>query len=235
MARTVKRHKLWLIPLSILIAAAALLYGWQQLQAQDMSAGPPGAMPGPMAGGPSAAMPGPSGIAGAPAAGGMPGAATGAASSMAAAPSEPTFPISSVLPPKVKTMNIKNWDGTLTQLLRFKYKIADGRTVTVHLPVVYKEEKMTKAGWETLFQVFSMDQEARLDAIEKYNSVDVSAYADNVTAAIRGESPGNALGGLTSMNPSAAAGAAAMDVARTSLPSMGMQLPPMPPPLIGMP
>jgi len=205
---TMEKHKLWLIPLCFLMAGIASICCWQQLQAQAPM--PTGPVPG---------------VAGPPGTPGAPGAALTAVPA-APQPSEPTFGIGSVLPKAVKVMRIKNWDGQVTELLRFKYKTMDNRVITVHLPAVYKKEKMTRAGWDTLFCVFAMDQEAQIDAIERNRPPDVSAYMGEFMAEIRGEVPE----GTYSSPADKAAG-----IARSGLPSMGMQLPPMPLPLIGMP
>ena len=126
-------------------------------------------------------------------------------------------------------MKIKNWDGMVTELLRFKYKTLDGKVITVHLPVVYKEEQKTKAAWDTLFRVFAMDYEAQLDAMERENPPDVSAYMGQLMAEIRGQVPGTGFD-LAAVAPALRA----QDYARSQLPAMGMQLPPMPTALPGM-
>ena len=80
-----------------------------------------------------------------------------------AASSGPIIEIAAVLPTGVTAMNIKNWDGTITTVLRFKYKTIDNKVITVHLPGTYRKEKMTREAWDTLFQCFGMDVEAQLD------------------------------------------------------------------------
>lgn len=197
MSLMVKKQKLWLVPVCLLIAVVASVCCWQQLQAQAPAT---------------------------PGAPGAPGAAPTAAP-MALQPGELTFSLSTVLPKAVKVMRIKNWDGQVTELLRFKYKTMDNKVITVHLPGVYRKEKMTKASWDTLFRVFAMDLEVELEAIERNRPPDMSAYMAKFMAEVRGATPEGAYG-----NPAAGA----MGYARSSLPSMGVQLPPMPPPLIGM-
>ncbi|HUV03920.1 MAG TPA: hypothetical protein VMX94_02305 [Armatimonadota bacterium] len=141
---------------------------------------------------------------------------------------EPTLTLSSVLPKAVKVMKVKNWDGQVTELLRFKYKTMDNRVITAHLPGVYRKETMPRAAWDTLFQVFAMDREARLAVIERNTPPDLSSYMQEFMAEISGEVREGMFG-----SPSPAA--AALGYARSNLPSMGVQLPPMPPALIGMP
>lgn len=251
MARTVKKHKFWLIPLCLLVAGIASVLSWQQLQAQGVPPGTPGYGARPAPYGPGAPMPippsesaleagypGAPGMPGVPGMGAMPGA-PGMAPVTATVPSEPTYAISSVLPGSVQTQNIKNWDGVLTPLLRFKYKTTSGKTITVHLPATYKTETRTKAGWETLFHVFAMDREAQLDAMEANRGADISAYAGMLADQIRGQTPSSSLltslvqmsSGMATSGVSGSPAAPAMDYARSSLPSMGMQLPPMPTPL----
>jgi hypothetical protein len=82
---------------------------------------------------------------------------------VATAPTSPAIAIGAVMPSGVKAMNIKNWDGTVTTILRFKYKTIDNKVITVHLPGAYKTQTMTREAWDTLFQCFGMDVEAQLD------------------------------------------------------------------------
>lgn len=239
MSQAVRNHKVWLIPVCLAVAAVGLLYGWQQLHAQGM--GPQGA------GAPVPADPySTPGQYGAP---GMPGAApmgapgavgmTGAGMAVApvTVPSEPTIELKSMLPAGVKVIKVKNWDGSVTEFLRFKHKTLDRKVITVHLPATYKKEKMTRAGWDTAFQVYAMDCEARLDAREKNWGINpwqtgdgerlVAQFMSRVGAGVPSTF---SAGDYAQTNPAAAAA----DYARSSLPSMGMQLPPMPPALPGM-
>lgn len=177
MARIVKKHKLWLIPVCLLVTVGVLLCGWQ-LYAQGM-------MPPPSGGAASPIPPGMQGAGGVPADPGVAG--TTSAAPAAIVPSEPTFELKSVLPTGVRVMSIKNWDGKIIQLLRFKYKLPDGRVITVHLPSIYKKEKnYTKAAWETCFQAYSMDREAVLDVVAaKKGGLNTSEYADQLLALYR--------------------------------------------------
>ena len=136
MTRTVRKHKTWLVPIFVFAAMVLSLYGWQQIHAQPAPMTPPGTV-------------------------GAPGTPAAPA---AAAPSGPTIAVSAVMPAGVKAMNVKNWDGTVTSILRFKYKTMDDKVITVHLPSSYKNEKMTREAWDTLFQCFGMDVEAQMEA-----------------------------------------------------------------------
>lgn len=200
MSRAVKKHRFWLIPLCMLIAGIISFYGWQQLHAQDM-AQPPG-------------------VAGVP---GVPGAPGVVAPPAPPTPSEPTLALSSVLPGGAKTTKTKNWDGTVTEFVRFKYKTLDERTLTVVLPATYKKEKMSKAAWDTLFQVFAMDYEYQLEAIEKNSVPDVSAFIGELMKEIQGQIPA---GTFSSPSPASQA----MEFARRNLPSIyggSIALPPL--------
>ncbi len=107
--------------------------------------------------------------------------------------------------------------------MRFKYKTLDDRTLTVVLPATYKKEKMSKAAWDTLFQVFAMDYEYQLEAIEKNSVPDVSAFIDELMKEIQGQVPAG-----TFSRPSPAS--QAMEFARTNLPSIyggSVELPPL--------
>lgn len=212
MSRFLSQNRLWLIALAVFIAGAGSVFFWQQLQAQSPSP-----------------TPSPTGVT-------TPGATPGAvapATTPEQAPqsTEPTVPLRAVLPSGVKVIKVKNWDGHVTELLRFKYKTIDGRTITVHLPSTYKSQQMTKTGWDTLFQVFSMDKEASLEEREKKQVQSISPelmaqYASELASAARNVA--NQLDQYAQANTSNPA-AGAMDFARSSLPSMGMQLPPLMP------
>ncbi|MGB9587702.1 MAG: hypothetical protein ACPL7O_05925 [Armatimonadota bacterium] len=212
MSRFLLSSKLWLVALAVFVAGAGSVFFWQQLHAQS-----PGTMPSPT---------------GVTTPGAAPGVATSATTPQQSTQStEPTVPLRSVLPSGVKVMKVKNWDGHVTELLRFKYKTIDGRTITVHLPSSYKSQQMTKAGWDTLFQVFSMDKEAALEEREKKRIQSIppeliAQYASELASAARNMA--NQLDQYAQSNTSNPA-AGAMDLARSSLPSMGMQLPPLMP------
>lgn len=162
MSRTVNKHKTWLIPLCILIAAIVFFVGLQRIQAQAPP-GVPGGPPG--AGGPPGVTAPP------PAAGGMPGMApTGTASAGASA--EPVLKLTAVMPAHFDTVQIKNFDHTVTRFYRFKFKTSSDTVITVHLPVSYGKQTMTKSAWSTLFQAFGMDVEAKMDAEEASRPID---------------------------------------------------------------
>lgn len=217
MSRVVKNNKLWLIPLCLVIAGVISMYGWQQLNAQDQPTDAFGNPIAPGAPGAPGGIPAAGGITGAPGAPGAPGVA-GTAPAAAVPEAAPTFSLKSVLPPGVKTMKIKNWDGTAIEMLRFKYKTMDKRVITVHLPAVYKKEQKSKAGWDTLFRAFSMDQEAQLAMIEANKPPEVGPYMKELMSEIKGETPG---AGFNQFETARA-------LARRSIPSTAVQLPPMP-------
>lgn len=210
MSRTVRKNRIWLIPLCMLIAGAASVCCWQQLQAQA----PQGPAPIDPSGG---ATPFPTDSS-----------ATAVAPAPAAVPeiTEPTYTFGSRVSGGVTVRNERNWDGTTTQLLRFKYRTMDNKIITVHLPTTYRSEMKTKAGWDSLFRAFAMDQEARLAAIEAKRPPDVSAYMNEFMKEIRGEVPEGTFSAAIGGSPVESA----RSIARTAIPSMGMQLPPMPVP-----
>jgi len=176
------------------------MYGWQQIHAQDMPAGsaPGGIQPG------------------------MPGAPGGAP----AAPSpstEPTMSLSAVVQSGISVSKVKNWDGTFTEFLKFKHKTLDKRVLAVLLPAAYKQDKMTRAGWDTLFQVYDMGYEYRLEAIEKARVPDLSGYTEQFMKEIRGLVPEGAYSG-----PNPVAGA--MESLKMNIPSLwggSIELPPL--------
>lgn len=212
MSRTMRRSRFWLIPLCVLLAGLGSVCCWQQLQAQA----PQGPAPIDPTGGvtPFPTAPADTGVA--------PPAAPAAVPEI----TEPTYSFSSRVPGGVTVQNVRNWDGTTTQLLRFKYRTIDNKIITVHLPAVYKTRMMTKAGWDTLFRAFAMDQEAQLAAIESRRPPDVSAYINEFMREIRGEVPEGTFSAAMGGSPAESA----RDIARTAIPSIGMQLPPMPVP-----
>jgi hypothetical protein len=237
MAGTIKKHKAWFVPVCMLIALVALLYGWQQIRAQEPMGGPMSAPPT------------------------LTPVAPTAAPATSAPPSEPTYLLSAVLPADYQLIKIRNWDKTVTELLRFKYKTRDGRTITVHLPATYKTEKvqLTKVGWGTVFQAFAMDKEAIVDASAASKSDELNQYAGMLSKKLAGYVPENqwiykvveastgtatgpqttsAQGGGSGMDfemggmlsPASAAG----EYMRSNLSSTGIQLAPLPPALPGM-
>jgi hypothetical protein len=112
----------------------------------------------------------------------------------------------------------KNWDGRVFSSLKFKYRTVDGRTLTVILPAEYKREKKTRAGWETLFVVYAMDTEIEIDRRERAMPPDVSAFAGQLMAMIRGQAGNRPAPEII------------QEAIRTYLPSMGggnVSLPPM--------
>jgi len=216
MSRTVKRHRFWLIPVCIVVAGIMSLYGWQQLNAQPPQSG---IAPGPgMPGGPPLQAD-PNAPAAAPVA--------------PPPPPVPTIELNSVLPTGVKAMNIKNWDGQVTSILRFKYKTLDDRIITVHLPGSYKTEKMTRDAWDTLFQCFGMDVEAQIEAGNRNQLADIRPYIGRFMAEMKGEAPGiMSSGPQEKIDPVTGA---PIDYARTNLPDIyggDVSLPPL---LPGMP
>lgn len=200
MSRVVRKNKFWLIPVCVVIVGAASLYGLQQIHAQ-------GGGPAPMA--MSAAQPG------------MPGAPA-AAPALASPMIDPTMSLSAVMQ-NAKSSKTRNWDGTVTEFLKFKYKTLDNRVLLVLLPATYRSEKMTRAGWDTLFQVFDMGYEYQLEAIEKARVPDISAFRNQLMQEISGAVPEG-----TYSNPNAAQGA--LDAAKMMLPSLWggtVELPPL--------
>lgn len=205
MSHVVKKHKFWLIPLCVLAAAAVFLYGWQQLNAQDM--------PQP---------PAPAGVAGSPGVAGAP-PASGTGPDPLSPSYEPSLSLDSVVPTGIRVTKTKNWDGTVTEFLSFKYKTLDNRFMSVLLPATYKTEKRTRAAWDTLFQVFAMDYEYQLEAIEKERVPDVSAFMGEFMREIQGQVPGG-----TALSPNPAG--QATDYARSHLSSVwggSIELPPL--------
>jgi hypothetical protein len=144
------------ISLCLIFAVIGVFFGLRQLNAQGAS---PGGMMMPMM------MPGMGGMSG------------GSQSSSAVTESAPTAPLISItsVVRGIQTKNTRNWDGTVTTMLRFKYQLSPKQTLTVYLPkaLVIDEKgavvKRTRNGWEALFQSFSMDKEAIVDADIKNN------------------------------------------------------------------
>ena len=155
---------------------------------------------------------------------GIPAAQPGMAAALTA--TDPTMPLSAVMqnPTISKT---KNWDGTVTEFMKFKYKNLDNRVLAVLLPATYKNEKMTRAGWDTLFQVFDMGYEYQLEAIENAKVPDISAFQSQFMQEIRGMVPEG-----TYSNPNPAAGA--MESLKMSIPSLWGGTIDLPPLLPGM-
>lgn len=231
MSRIAKENKIWFVAFGIVVAIILVFMGWQRLEAQGAPPPPmppmPGGGPGGMPGAPSA-MPMPGGAPAMPgvAAPSEMGASQPAVAASAPTPSAPVVSLSSVMPGAVKVQKTKNWDGRVTEMLRFKYQLTPGRVLTVHLPGAYKSQKMTKEAWSTLFQVFSMDYEAKQASRESLPEVSAEQMSALMATIGQGSSSSSAL------SPAAPA----MSSARTGLPMMGgAGLPPMPMALPGMP
>ena len=139
------------ISLCSIFAVIGVFFGLRQLNAQGAS---PGGMMMPM-------MPGMPGMTGM-------GGSQSSSPVTETAPTAPLVSINSVVR-GIQTKNIKNWDGTVTSMLRFKYQLSPKQTLTVYLPKSLTTEKRTKNGWEALFQAFAMDKEAIVDAEIKNN------------------------------------------------------------------
>lgn len=193
MSHDVRRRKYWIVPVCVLVAGIVFLCGYQQINAQVLPVAPAPGVPG---------------------APGVPAAAPTA---------EPTMAMSAVMPAGAQTVNIKNWDGNVTSFVRFKYKTMDNRIITVHLPAMYRTQQMTRAGWDTLFQCYSMDVEAEIAAKEARTSAIPTEAVAKILDQLQKESD-NAEG---SNNPASAA----MDFAQQSLPGIGsagsVSLPPL--------
>ena len=132
------------------------------------------------------------------------GAGAGAGSSSGAKSSGDTFDenkgvaIETVVSSPIKSEKVKNWDGTVTEFLRFKAKGPVNQTLTVHMPVEYKKKMLSKIGWRDLFLVYAMDEEARVDAAERDKIPDLSGAGDlmNDVLGIQGTTPApGAVGG----------------------------------------
>ncbi|HET6453184.1 MAG TPA: hypothetical protein VFI02_02155 [Armatimonadota bacterium] len=201
MSSVAGKNKIWLIPLCIIVVGIISFFGWQQIHAQ-----PPPAID------PATGMP----------------VAPAAAAPAAPAPSaaEPTMPLSAVVQSGIKSSKTKNWDGSFTEMLKFKYKTMDNRVLAVLLPATYKKEKMTRPGWDTLFQVFDMGYEYQLEAVEKARVPNMSAFSAQLQE-ILGTVPEG-----TSSNPNPAQGA--LDAAKTMLPALWGGTVSLPPLLPGM-
>lgn len=191
MSQTFIKHRIWLIPVCVVVAAAFSFFGWQQLNAQDMETPQPAAP----------------------------------AVSPTLDPNSPSYDppldLAVVLPAGVKRTSIRNWDGTATQFLNFKYKTLDDRVMTVRLPAAYNSEQKTRAAWDTLFQVFAMDLEDQIDKMAMESLPDLSGFSADLLKEIQGQTP---------INISAEDINRAMEFARSNLSSTyggGVTLPPM--------
>lgn len=227
MAQAAKSKKVWLVALSIVAVGLGLFYGWQQTFAQGGNPPPPPEL------GPAPQVAPSGGVMGPPKAPGLQDG-TSSAPPTRTPSSERLCSLKSMLPSGVSVLKEKNWDGTVTELLRFKYKTMDGGTITVHLPAVYKKEKMTKAAWNTLFMVFGMDYERQLEALEKKlptltgDMRDLMRLLNQLSTAVE---PAFRPGISSATSPLAPA----MDYARSRLPSVGAGSLILPPMLPGMP
>ena len=219
MAYTIKRNKIWLAVVFVLIAAGGVLLGLQHIYAQDT---PPQTQELP----PPSDMGAAGGVAGAPAGAGAAGTTSGGAGGPSPTPPEPTIGLHQAIGSGVSVSSRRSFDGRVFSTLKFKYKTVDGRKLTVMLPGEYKSEKKTRAGWETLFIVYAMDQEIAMDIAESRRPPDVSAFMGQLMAQIQGH------GGS---RPAPEIIAEAMDKAMTYLPSMGATNDTMPIMLPGMP
>ncbi|MHB1458066.1 MAG: hypothetical protein ACYC0V_14245 [Armatimonadota bacterium] len=175
------------ISLCLIFVVIGIFFAIRQLNAQGggapgagMMAPPAGVSMTPPGGGGKAGpsgmmmppnMPGMSGGGGMMGMPGMPGMGGGSQSGTPAAESAPTGPMLTLskVARGIQTKSVKNWDGRVTPMLRFKYKLASKQVLTVHLPKAVAAEKHTKEGWEAVFQSFSMDKEAIVDAEIKNN------------------------------------------------------------------
>jgi hypothetical protein len=91
-----------------------------------------------------------------------PAAAIGGAPGQAQEPLPSQKPISlTSAATGIKTIKVKNWDGTATEFLQFKYKDSSGSVLNVQLPPKYKKEMRSKAGWRSLFLVFAVQEPPR--------------------------------------------------------------------------
>ena len=208
MSRVVVKNKIWLIPLCVVIVGMASLFAWQAIHAQGDAPGT-GAPP---------AQPGMPAIPGAP---GAPAAAP------AAPATEPTMSLSALVQGGIRVTKTKNWDGTATGFLNFKYKTLDNRLLKVVLPATYKGDKLTRAGWDTLFQVYDMGYEYQLEAIENARVPNTGAYTQQLMLEIRGLVPE---GTFTNPGQAEAEARSALDAAKTLLPSLWggtVELPPL--------
>lgn len=156
----------------------------------------------------------------------------------AAAPSfvEQPLTLGTMITTSTKSVKVKIWDGSVLELIRFKYKTLDGRYITVDLPGAYRTEKMNKSAWDTLFANFAMDEELLIDKRDKNPGPMLTDFINSS----RSSGSSNlstmpmsipALPGITPSsgeqpdysNPNPTTGA--MDRIRGGLPGMGMQTP----------
>lgn len=176
MFRILTQRRAVIISFCVIFAVIGVFISLKQLNAQ-------GGMPGmPTGAGSPMMMPGMSG--------GMPGMMGGGSQSSssasgAVAPTAPALGFGKVAR-GVTTKNVRNWDGTLTPILRFKYRLAGKRVITVYLPKSLASEKRTKNGWESLFQTFAMDVEAKIDAEIKNNPTPTSSRTSTGTPGMGG-------------------------------------------------
>lgn len=127
-----------------------------------------GMMAGP--GGMGGMLPPPPGVSMMPGMGGMGGASAGATASTSSNPAEPTIPFKSVVS-GASVLAVRNPDKSASKFLKFKYKTNDKLVINVVLPVEMQKQQLSRDGWNTLFQVFSTDYEAKLAQMEKDNPV----------------------------------------------------------------
>lgn len=208
MARTVRQNKFWLIAAFVLTGVCSTFLGWQRIYAQT----PPVETP------PGVAVSATGTTAAPTTAAAGTDAAAGAGATTSTVPTEPEVAFGQAVHSGVTVSSKKNWDGRVFSSLKFKYRTVDGRTLTVILPAEYKREKKTRAGWETLFVVYAMDTEIEIDRRERAMPPDVSAFAGQLMAMIRGQAGNRPAPEII------------QEAIRTYLPSMGggnVSLPPM--------
>lgn len=191
------------ISLCLIFAVIGVFFSLRQLNAQGAPKGggatggllppPPGVSmmpPGGGAGGGAGSMMMPMmpGMGG----GGMMGG--GSQSGTPAAESAPTAPLVSIdkVVQGAKVTNVKNWDKTTITMLKFKYQLASKQVLTVYIPKELTKDKRTKDGWSALFQSFSMDKEAIVDAEIKNNPTPQSSSTSGGTTGMMG---GGMMGG----------------------------------------
>jgi hypothetical protein len=114
----------------------------------------------------------------------------------------------------VRTVTVKSWDGMVASFLKFAYKPTPGNVIHVQLPGEYKKQKFTKDGWTTLFQVYGMDQEAKIDAAERKQAERATEDVGKILGSILGVAQRN----MASLN--SAIGVSSGMTTRSGLPGM---------------
>lgn len=184
-----KQHTILIISTCVIFALLGIFITFKKLNAQGVPppVGAGSTMPGaPMgAGSPMMGMPGMPGMMGM-------GTQQTTGGSAEVAPIEPKIKFTALVR-GVQPQNIKNWDGTITPILRFKYRLGNSKVLTVHLPKALINEDRTKNGWETLFQAYDMTIEAVIDEEIKNNPTPV---AGSTTTGIGGTMRMPGIGGI---------------------------------------